>query len=160
MKRLQLYLETSVWNFYFADDAPEKKEVTIAFFEKIRQGEYEIFISDAVLMEMAKASADKELLLLNLVKEYKPNRLVITEPIIELAQKYITEGALPSNKTEDAIHAATASYFELDALISWNLRHLANLKKMEMINGINLKEGYTKRLQLITPMEVSDEDIR
>jgi hypothetical protein len=56
--------------------------------------------------------------------------------------------------------AATATYYELDALISWNLRHLSNLKKMEMINGINLKEGYTKRLQLITPMEVSDEDIR
>jgi hypothetical protein len=31
MKRLQLYLETSVWNFFFADDAPEKKEITVAF---------------------------------------------------------------------------------------------------------------------------------
>jgi hypothetical protein len=61
---------------------------------------------------------------------------------------------------EDAIHAAAATVFEMDALISWNLRHLSNLKKMAMINGINLKEGYTKRLQLITPMEVSDEDIR
>jgi hypothetical protein len=49
MKRSQLYLETSVWNFFFADDAPEKKEITVAFFEKIRQGEYEIFISDAVM---------------------------------------------------------------------------------------------------------------
>ena len=61
---------------------------------------------------------------------------------------------------EDAVHAATSTVFEMDALISWNLKHLSNLKKMEMINGINLKEGYTKRLQLITPMEVSDEDIR
>ena len=160
MKRLQLYLETSVWNFYFADDAPEKRDITISFFEKVKQGEYEIFISDAVISEMAKATKDKELLLLNLIEEYMPYRLVVNEQIIELAHKYISEGALPQNKMEDAIHAATATVFEMDALISWNLKHLSNLKKMEMINGINLKEGYTKRLQLITPMEVSDEDIR
>jgi hypothetical protein len=29
-----------------------------------------------------------------------------------------------------------------------------------MINGINLKEGYLKRLALITPMEVADEENR
>ena len=47
----------------------------------------------------------------------------------------------------------------MDALISWNLKHLANFRRMEMINGINLKQGYGKRLELITPMEVSDEDL-
>jgi hypothetical protein len=47
----------------------------------------------------------------------------------------------------------------MDALISWNLKHLSNLKKMKMINGINMKEGYFKRLELITPMEVSDDGI-
>jgi hypothetical protein len=78
---------------------------------------------------------------------------------MDLACKYISEGALPQNKMEDAIHAAVATVFEMDALISWNLKHLSNLRKMELINGINLKEGYTKRLQLITPMEVSDEEI-
>lgn len=81
------------------------------------------------------------------------------EEIVELAKKYISEGILPADKLEDAIHAAAATMFEMDALISWNLKHLANLKKMEMINGINMKEGYLKRLELITPMEVSDEEL-
>jgi hypothetical protein len=31
---------------------------------------------------------------------------------------------------------------------------------MEMINEINLKKGYLKRLALITPMEVADEETR
>jgi len=62
-------------------------------------------------------------------------------------------------KVEDPIHAAMATAYEMDALISWNLKHLSNLKKMEMINGINMKEGYFKRLELITPMEVSDKGI-
>ncbi len=72
---------------------------------------------------------------------------------------YVSDGIFPVNKIEDAIHAAVATVFEMDALISWNLKHLSNLKKMEMINGINMKEGYVKRLELITPMEVSDEEI-
>lgn len=159
MKRLQLYLETSVWNFYYADDAPEKREVTHIFFEKIKRGEYEIFISDTVIQEINKADKRKKQLLIELIREYEPTLLHIDEESVDLAQKYIFQGVLPANKIEDAIHAAVATVYETDALISWNLKHLANFRKMEMINGINLKEGYLKRLALITPMEVSDEEI-
>ena len=28
-----------VWDFFFADDAPEKKEITLQFFEKVEKGE-------------------------------------------------------------------------------------------------------------------------
>jgi|SRR3989338_2841000 len=159
MKKPQLYLETSVWNFYFADDAPEKKEITLIFFDKIKRGEYEIFISDIVVEEIGKADDNKKKMLLNIIVEYSPHRLIVDEEVAELAQKYISEGVLPSNKIEDAMHAAVATVFEMDALISWNLKHLSNLIKMELINGINMKEGYSKRLELITPMEVSDEEI-
>ncbi len=61
MKKLKLYLETSVWNFYFADDAPEKKEITLPFFDEIKQGEYEIFISDMVIDEVLRAGLGKRL---------------------------------------------------------------------------------------------------
>lgn len=159
MRRLKLYLETSVWNFYFADDAPEKKEITHAFFTRIKNGSYDIHISDVVLEEIGKAPEAKRTLLLNIITEYSPQRLTLNEEIAELAQKYLAEGVLPENKLEDALHAAAAAVYEMDALISWNLKHLSNFKKMEMINGINLKEGYLKRLELITPMEVSDEEI-
>ncbi len=60
MRKPQLYLETSVWNFYFADDAPEKKETTRRFFDKVKQGEYEVFISDAVIGEIDKAGDRKK----------------------------------------------------------------------------------------------------
>jgi predicted nucleic acid-binding protein len=159
MKTPRLYLETSVWNFYFADDAPEKKETTLRFFDKIKKDEYEIFISDIVVEEIGRASDIKRNMLLNVIKDYEPNRLIINEEVVELARSYISEGILPREKIEDATHAAVATVFEMDALISWNLRHLANLKKMEMINVVNMKKGYYKRLELITPMEVSDEEI-
>ena len=109
--------------------------------------------------EIGRADDNKKRSLLNIIAEYSPTRLVIDEEVAELAQKYISEGVFPVSKIEDAIHAAVATVFEVDALISWNLKHLANLKKMELINAINMKAGYFKRLELITPMEVSDEEV-
>jgi len=35
----------------------------------------------------------------------------------------------------------------------WDQRHLANLRKREMIRGINLKNGYLKPIEIITPHE-------
>ncbi len=43
MRKPKLYIETSVWNFYFADDAPEKKETTLKFYERVEKCDYEIF---------------------------------------------------------------------------------------------------------------------
>ncbi|MCP4108823.1 MAG: type II toxin-antitoxin system VapC family toxin [Desulfobacteraceae bacterium] len=157
MRRLKLYLETSVWNFYFADDAPEKKETTVRFFHEIKKGTYEIFISDTVLEEIGNASEDEKRLLFNLIKQYQPKNIPIIPEMLNLSYKYLSENALPGKANKDAIHAAVATVSEMDALISWNLKHLANLRRMEKINGINLKEGFTKRLELITPMEVSYE---
>jgi hypothetical protein len=112
-----------------------------------------------VLEGIARAQEDKRQQLLQIIREFMPQRIIISEQVSDLAQKYLAEKVLPENKIEDAMHAAAATVFEMDALISWNLKHLANFRKMEMINGINLKEGYLKRLELITPMEVSDEEL-
>ena len=113
-----------------------KKEITLRFFDKIKKGEYEIFISDVVIEEIGRASNEKRSLILNVIKDYKPQKLIINEEVVELAKNYISEGIRPQEKFEDSTHAAVATIFEMDALISWNLRHLANLKKMEMINGV------------------------
>ena len=42
MKKLKIYIDTSVWNFIYADDAPEKKEITLSFFNTISL--FDIFI--------------------------------------------------------------------------------------------------------------------
>ena len=48
MKRLRVYLDTSVINFLYADDAPEKRDITLDFFET-RLHVYDVSISDVVL---------------------------------------------------------------------------------------------------------------
>ena len=47
---------------------------------------------------------------------------------------------------------------ELDILLSWNFRHLANINKEIKIHAINLLEGYTKEFRMITPLEVISDD--
>ncbi len=110
-----------------------------------------------MLTEIARASEEKRTLLLDVIREYTPVKLELTKEVIVLAQKYLDAGVLPARAVEDARHAAVATVHEMDALISWNLSHLANLQRMERINGMNLIEGYSKKIEIITPMEVAYE---
>ena len=96
MKKLKLYLETSVWNFCFADDAPEKKEATLQFFERVKDGKYKVYISEVVLTEISHASDEKKVMLFNLINDYNPAKLELTEEAILLAQKYLENG-VPSS---------------------------------------------------------------
>jgi predicted nucleic acid-binding protein len=158
MRKPKLYLETSVWNFCFAEDAADKQVATLQFFEQIKQGAYNIFISDMVVTEVTRAAAKKRELLFHLMTEYHPQKLAIGDAVLELADQYLTQGVLPKGASADATHAAVATVYELDALISWNLRHLANFNKMAKINGVNSLAGYAKKLELITPLEVLNND--
>jgi len=51
MKKLRIYLDTSVINFLFADDAPEKRDITRKFFEK-QIADYDVFVSAVVMDEI------------------------------------------------------------------------------------------------------------
>jgi predicted nucleic acid-binding protein len=47
MRKPKTYLDTSVISFYFADDSPEKKEITRRFIDQeLKSGKYEIYISN------------------------------------------------------------------------------------------------------------------
>ncbi len=156
MRELKLYLETSVWAFVFADDAPEKREITRRFFDNLASSPYTVYISETVLLEFAGAAEEKERTLLGLISRHGPTVLQIESEIENLAEKYLEHGVLAAKARYDAFHIACASVHELDFVVSWNLRHIANVRRQEKVQGVNLLNGYTKPIQLITPMEVSE----
>jgi len=158
MRNLKLYLETSVWNFYYADDAPEKKEVTRNFFENLPVTKYEIYASVTVLDEFEKASPKKKAMLTEMITTYSPTILTAEPAVADLAREYLEHKALPTTAEVDAYHIAFASANELDFIVSWNLRHIANVRRQEKVQAVNLLNGYTKAIQMITPMEVSDRE--
>lgn len=154
-KKIKIYLDTSVINFLFADDAIEKKEVTVDFFENYLE-DYDVFISDIVLNEINKTkNEEKRIKLLNAIRHYNIRFFAeVTEEVVTLSEIYLSNSIIPCSKQEDALHLAFATYYEFDVLLSWNFKHLANIKKQEQVNIINLQNGYRKHLIMTNPMEV------
>jgi hypothetical protein len=72
------------------------------------------------------------------------------EEIRSLAEEYVIRGIIPIKKIEDAIHIAIASFYYLDALVSWNFEHIVKLKTKREINVINVLLGYNT-LEIIEP---------
>ena len=79
MKRLKIYIETSLWNFLITKDSPHKREITEQFFKEISEGKYEIFISDFVVDEINRASERKRSDMRELIQKYEPARLSIPD---------------------------------------------------------------------------------
>ena len=155
MRKLKIYLDTSIVNFLYADDAPEYMAITKEFFEKYIN-DYDVYISEVMFVEVNRTQDEsrKELLLTEIAKQQLEVYDVINEDIEYLGNKYIEAGIIPLQKIDDAMHVAFATYYEFDILLSWNFRHLANIKKQMAINAINESEGYSKKLSLLNPMEV------
>ena len=59
---------------------------------------------------------------------------------------------------EDAFHVAYATVHQIDVLLSWNFRHLANVRREARFLAINQQLGYRYPLRLVSPLEVEDED--
>jgi predicted nucleic acid-binding protein len=159
MKKLKIYLDTSVINFLFADDVPEKKDITKSLFEEIAQGKYEIYISELVIAEINRTKdEEKKSKLLRMIQKYQPKELPRSEQVYFLAEKYLKSKIIPERFEEDAIHIAYAVVNDLDLLISWNMRHIVRLKTRWGVNSINKIEGY-KEIELVSPEEIiGDED--
>lgn len=158
MRKLKLYIETSAWNFYFADDAPEKRDITKDFFDSIKKGCYEIYISEVILREINNAPENKKSLLAKLIEQYAPIKLDTISEVEELANIYLNKKIIPEFKRDDALHVGIATVYEMDAIVTWNYKHLANLRKVELFHSANLEAGYFKKVEIITPMEVIKDE--
>jgi len=157
LKKTKLYLDTSVPSFLFADDSPEKREVTIQFWDILKIGLYNIVISDILLTEISRSEVPSSQQLEDKLSEIILEIVSVNEDIYSLAQKYIDEGIIPQKYQDDALHIALATYNEADALISWNFKHMVNLKTIRGVNGINRMLGF-KELEILTPQSWIQED--
>lgn len=148
---LKLYLDTSVPNFLFAEDAKDKQEVTQVLFRPEVRQQYQFYISGVVLREIEKAPMHKQKELLERLEGIEV--LEFSGEAESLAAAYLRSGALPKSSFEDAQHVAIATVNNLDAVVSWNFKHLVNLRRIKLVNLINEEMGY-KHIEIISPQEV------
>jgi predicted nucleic acid-binding protein len=144
MRKLNVYLDTSVLNFLFADDAPELRDITIEFFnEYVRKNIFNVHISDVVIKEILNTKDyDKKEKLLRVSKDYNLEIIALTDEAESLANIYVKEKVIPESKFEDAEHIAIATVNQFDILLSWNYKHLANFNKKQKVKIINARENY------------------
>ncbi len=78
------------------------------------------------------------------------------EKIEEVAKSLILEHALPENEVTDAYHIATAAFFGMDVLLTWNCRHMANEFTLPKTYGV-LRDAGLKCPVIITPKRYMED---
>jgi predicted nucleic acid-binding protein len=148
MRIPRIYLDTSVFGGCFDVEFAEE---SLAIFELILTGAYRAVISDIVLEELEGSPKRVSEILLSL-PESGLEFISITEEIIQLRNEYETAGILGPKWIDDMTHVAAATIARVDAIVSWNFKHIVRLDKMKAYNQVNLQNGYGI-LTIISPKE-------
>ncbi len=150
-KTLRLSLDTTIPNFVYALDSPERMMITRRFMLLRRSQAYEMVISAIVIDELMRAPESKRELLLAQVDGLE--LLQITPEAEHLARLYIRNKILPARSLDDARHVAVATLHRVDALVSWNFGHLVNVRRTMAIHELHALMGL-HIINIVTPEEV------
>lgn len=156
MQQLKIYLETTIFNYYFDTDR-EAHPDTVKLFKEIASGKYEAFTSLYVTDELEAAPVAKRDKMIRLIAEYGVTVLAPNKAAEQLADTYVAEGMIPVKYRMDAIHIAVASVNGLDMIVSTNFKHIVKRKTVRMTSAINVLNGY-RAVEILSPMEVVEND--
>lgn len=150
---MKLYIETSVPNMLLHDDAPDLRRMTEEFFDWALVCSDEFYTSAVTEDEIGRAPSALQEKLLKALRLLHPQLLSLNAEARGLAQLYLREGVLPPKFSDDALHVAVAVCHRMDAIVTWNMKHLANIRRVERVNQINLRCGLPP-IRIHTPAEV------
>jgi len=156
MRKLKVYLETTLFNYYFDKDR-ENHPDTLRLFEDIAARKYEAFTSDYVVNELEKTQGEKRDKMIALIEQYAVKVLVLNSEAEQLADVYVVQGVIPVKYRTDGIHIAVAAVNDLDMIISMNFQHIVKRKTKLATASINTLNGY-RAVEICTPMEVNDHE--
>jgi len=157
MRKQKIYLETTLFNFYFDEDRGFAHNSTLALFKEIAAGKYEAYTSRFVINELNDAPKTKREKMLNLILEYDIPILETNDETMRIADIYIEEKIIPQKYRTDGLHIAIATVNDLDMIISMNFQHIVKRKTKIGTNNINALNGY-RAIEIYSPMEVVEDE--
>jgi predicted nucleic acid-binding protein len=151
-KKLSVYFDTTIPNYLFADDSPDRMEWTWRLWERCVAGEFEIFVSDVFYREinrcpqpkLGKMDVQLNLVEIQILKE--------TDEVRGLALAYISSGILREKDLDDCLHIAQAVVQGCDIILSWNFNHIVNDATRSQVKIINATSRY-KEIGIVSPEE-------
>ena len=158
MVKKKVYLETTLFNFYFEENKKIDHINTVKLFEEIAAGKYEAFTSTYVIDELKKArNKEKRDKMLSLIGKYGITILRPNHEVITMAGIYTEEGVIKQKYKMDRLHIAIAAVHRLDMIVSMNFDHIVKRKTKIMTSHINVQKGY-RAVKICSPKEVMEND--
>lgn len=121
----------------------------------MRDGAFVLLVSEALALEIASAPPRVQ-------ATFETHRvhaegLETTAEAAELAAAYLAAGVVPAASRVDALHVALASVARADAVVSWNFKHLVQLRRIRGFHAVNVLRGYPL-IEIRSPLEVIDDE--
>jgi hypothetical protein len=156
---MRVYMESTIPSYVVARPARDliqaaRQQLTRDWWD-FQRAKHELFISQVVLDEVAYGETAMARLRLNLLDGVP--LLQVTDEVKRLARKVLESGLLPGTADRDAAHIALASAYEMDLLLSWNCRHIANAAIQARLRKLAEAAGFTLPV-ICTPEELMDND--
>jgi predicted nucleic acid-binding protein len=151
----KVYVETSVLSYLAARPSQDavtagRQLITQRWWETERE-KYALVISELVETECGRGDP-------TLIKRRKAllgavSLFPVNERILELARLLVAPGAVPEKAGPDAVHIAAAAIEQCEYLLTWNFRHIANVRIRREVERILAKHGYNQTT-ICTPEEL------
>ena len=150
----KVYLETSFFSeccSIRAGDIARGRRATSLQWWKTEARRFELYISDEVLRELSSPDfpvsvRDPALAMLQGLPV-----LPISTDALGLAELLVRERVMPQPaNSSDAIHLAMSLVYQIDYLLTWNQKHLANPNKRTHLVVISARLGYLSP-EVVTP---------
>jgi len=142
MKRPKIYLDTSVISHLHQLDVPDKMNDTHALWEDIKQGLYDVYISEVALDEISENDEQKRVILLEYLAEIEYALIPVDDEIRAYANKIVDEGILTAKRYDDCLHIGCAVINQCHMILSWNFKHMVRVKTLNGVRSINAMLGY------------------
>lgn len=152
----KVYLETTIVSYLAA---AASREIIVAGHQQVtrdwweRRDRFELFVSAAVVDEVTRGDATVARRRLALLLDLPV--LDLSTEVHQLAAKLIAQRAVPAGAIVDAAHIAVAAVNEIDYLLTWNCRHIANAAIRGKIEETCRAEGLRAPV-ICTPEELME----
>ena len=123
---------------------------TRQLWEMFKDGKYDVCLSAVTLREVSDCPEPKRTELRNYMKQIQYSVLDITREGLEVARQIIDTGILTEKSFDDCQHIGVAVVNDCDCIISWNFKHIVNIKTIRGVRSITNLEGY-KGIDIINP---------
>lgn len=149
-----VYVETSVVSYL---SARASREIVVAAHQQLTRrwwkgrSAYRLFVSQIVRDEAALGDPGARARRLKSLRGIPA--LAVTDQATRLAEDLVRRGALPKKAAVDAFHIGIAAAHQIEYLLTWNCKHIANAAMRGTIEAICRSEGLTPPI-ICTPEEL------